>query len=70
MMHTLNVVLLAAGLLFDAAHGAASQAYTWNNVVTGGKCTEYCLPVPLADSNIQEAEASFQESFSIHQPRE
>ena len=70
MMHTLNVVLLAAGLLFGAAHGAASQAYTWKNVVTGGKHTEYCLADPLADSNIQEAEVSSQESFSTRQPRE
>jgi hypothetical protein len=70
MMHTLSVVLLAAGVLYDAAHAAATQAYTWQNVVTGGKYTVHRLVDLLADGDIQEAEASFQELFSIHQPRE
>ncbi|EAW13711.1 putative endoglucanase [Aspergillus clavatus NRRL 1] len=35
-MRTAEAILLAAGLLVEAAYAAASQQYTWKSVMTGG----------------------------------
>lgn len=37
MMRAAGAALLVAGSLIGSAYGAGSQAYTWNNVRTGGK---------------------------------
>lgn len=46
-----TAALLTVGLLVDSVSGAASQAYTWNNVRTGGRCLYKIFERPLTNRN-------------------
>lgn len=56
---------LVAGYLLDSVHAAASQAYTWKNVVTGGMT--YLAIWEIGKLMNQAAEASRRVSSSTLQ---